>query len=421
MPDTTQVHIPRYSRHASGQAVVRLNGKDHYLGKYGTAAAKAAYERLIGEWLNGGRQLPKAGASLSVHEVLVAYVRWAQGYYGPDHRVLGCIRDALKIVKALYGHEPADQFGPKALKAVRQKMVEAGWCRNYVNEQASRVRRVFRWAVSEEMLPGEVYHRLEAVDGLRRGIHGVRESAPVKPAPVALVEAARPYMPPPVRALVDLQLVTGMRPGEATIMRGCDLNTTGAVWVYQPARHKTEVHGHSREVLLGPRAQEIVRQWLKTDLQAYLFSPAEAEAVRGAKRRQERKSPMTPSQAKRRSKKNPRRPKGQHYDATSYRNAVWRACDKASPLPSHLAKQPGEGRARWWARLPEEQKEEVRAWRREHRWHPNQLRHNAATELRRQHGIELARIILGHASAFTTQIYAETDRQQAMEVIAKIG
>jgi integrase len=55
------------------------------------------------------------------------------------------------------------------------------------------------------------------------------------------------------------------------------------------------------------------------------------------------------------------------------------------------------------------------------RRHPHQLRHNAATNLRKQHGIELARIILGHSTAFTTEIYAEQDRAAAVEVVAKIG
>ena len=41
--------------------------------------------------------------------------------------------------------------------------------------------------------------------------------------------------------------------------------------------------------------------------------------------------------------------------------------------------------------------------------------------MRKEFGVELARIILGHATAFTTEIYAETDRQQAMEAIGKIG
>jgi hypothetical protein len=54
-------------------------------------------------------------------------------------------------------------------------------------------------------------------------------------------------------------------------------------------------------------------------------------------------------------------------------------------------------------------------------WNPNRLRHNAGTSLRKEYGVELTRIILGHATAFTTEIYAEADRQQAMEVIGKVG
>ena len=51
MPRTPR--IPRLTRHkASGQAVVRLNGEDHYLGKYGTPEVTSAYERLIAESLD---------------------------------------------------------------------------------------------------------------------------------------------------------------------------------------------------------------------------------------------------------------------------------------------------------------------------------------------------------------------------------
>ena len=60
-------------------------------------------------------------------------------------------------------------------------------------------------------------------------------------------------------------------------------------------------------------------------------------------------------------------------------------------------------------------------WRKAHAWTPHQLRHAAGTAIRREHGIELARIILGHSSAFTTEIYAEADRQEAREVVARIG
>jgi integrase len=55
------------------------------------------------------------------------------------------------------------------------------------------------------------------------------------------------------------------------------------------------------------------------------------------------------------------------------------------------------------------------------RWHPHQLRHNAATYLRREFGLEAARIILGHHSSAVTEIYAEKDEQQAVEAIIKVG
>ena len=52
-------------------------------------------------------------------------------------------------------------------------------------------------------------------------------------------------------------------------------------------------------------------------------------------------------------------------------------------------------------------------------WHPHQLRHNAATNLRREHGIEIARIILGHRSPAITEVYAEVDHARAVDVMAK--
>lgn len=54
-------------------------------------------------------------------------------------------------------------------------------------------------------------------------------------------------------------------------------------------------------------------------------------------------------------------------------------------------------------------------------WHPHQLRHAAATNLRRDFGIEVARVILGHQDIGVTQLYAEEDRKRALEIMAKIG
>jgi integrase len=105
----------------------------------------------------------------------------------------------------------------------------------------------------------------------------------------------------------------------------------------------------------------------------------------------------------------------------AYRLAIYRACDRAFPPPEPLAKREGETWAEWRARLTPGDRAELRRWRKAHRWHPHQLRHNAATVLRKEYGIEVAKIILGHATLSATQVYAERDLEKAREVVSKIG
>jgi integrase len=110
-------------------------------------------------------------------------------------------------------------------------MVDSGLCRNEVNKRTGRIVRAFKWAVGEAMVPPSVHHGLQAVSGLRRGRAEVRESKPVKPVPDAFVDAIRPHVARQVWAVVELQRLTGMRPGEVCIMRTCDLDTSGRVSV----------------------------------------------------------------------------------------------------------------------------------------------------------------------------------------------
>lgn len=429
------IRIPRLTKHrATGQAVVRLNGKDHYLGKYGSAAAKRKYNQLISEWLAGGRQLPVANdAGPTVNDIILAYWRRCKEYYrnrnGEPTGEAELVRLASRPLKSLYGSTPAREFGPLALKAVRQKLIESNLSRGYVNSSVGRLKRMFKWAVENELVPPSIHHGLTAVAGLRQGRSGARETEPVKPVPEAVIAAVLPYVGVHVRALIQLQLLTACRPGEAVIMRGCDLETSGRVWVYRPESHKTEHHGHTREIYIGPQAQAIIKPFLKLETSAYLFSPDESEKSRSAKRRANRVTPLYPShmqcQEKKRKRSRTRQP-GDRYTVASYRRAIYRACALAFPLPEHLAprlKPDGtlETKKEWQARLTHEEKTAVRTWRHNHAWHPHRLRHNAATNLRREYGVELARIILGHATAFTTEIYAEADRLQAMEVIGRVG
>jgi site-specific recombinase XerC len=63
----------------------------------------------------------------------------------------------------------------------------------------------------------------------------------------------------------------------------------------------------------------------------------------------------------------------------------------------------------------------ARQWRDEHCWSPNQLRHSAATEIRKRFGLEAAQVTLGHSNADVSQIYAERDLQKAASIMAQVG
>ena len=124
-----QRRIPAYRRHKpSGLAVVRIRGKDFYLGKYDSPGRHREYERLIARWLAGrgqpdvpGQSLPQATAhaELTINELLLAYWGHAEGYYVKNGRPTGELantRDAMRPLAALYGKTPVAEFGAPHLK-----------------------------------------------------------------------------------------------------------------------------------------------------------------------------------------------------------------------------------------------------------------------------------------------------------------
>ncbi len=377
--------LPAYCLHkASGQAVVRIDGKDIYLGKYGTPASRIRYDRVIAEWLANGRRFA-SGERFTIAMLLAQYWEWAEGYYSRDEA--RTIKKALGEVRRLYQDIPAEEFGPLALKAVRRKMIERGWVRTSINRHVERIKRMFKWAVANELVPPATYEALRSVPGLRRGEEGASESEPVGPVSEADMRAIEPYVRPQVWAMVQLQWLTGMRPGEVRIMRGCDIDVTGEIWLYRPYRHKTERFGHERIIELGPRAQEVLRPWLRAEVQKYLFSPAEAVAELNAERRRNRKTPISRrGQSRKRESATPRN-LADCYSMQSYEQAIARGCRKAGI----------------------------------ERWHPHQLRHAFATRIRREAGLEAARILLGHRSMAVSEVYAEIDRAAVREVVKRLG
>jgi integrase len=391
--------FPRYRRHKpSGQAVVTLTDptgtrKDFYLGSYGSKESKAEYARLLGEWSAAGRSIPQAGpvpSDLTVAEVLLRFWRHAEGYYqDPDGRPAGELqnyRDTLRPLKAQYAHTLAREFGPLALKAVRESMIAAGLSRKVINQRVGRIKRVFKWAVAEQLVPADVYHGLQAVAGLGQGRTTAPDPAPIEPVADDVVEKTLPKLPRHVRGLVQFMRLTGARPGEACQLRPLDIDMTGQVWTFRPARHKTAWRGRPRVVFIGPKAQALLAEFPTAQPTDYVFSPGRARVERFAAMRAGRKSRVQPSQINR-AKRRPKRRPGVKYTSKTLHRAVERACTLAG-VPA---------------------------------WHPNQLRHTAATEIRKRFGLEAAQVALGHAKADITQVYAERDQDLAARVALTVG
>ncbi len=397
--------VPSYLPHsASGQARVRFHGRDIYLGPFGSPESKQEYARFIAEHFGNGESPSMQiaiGERLSVAALVVKYDDFAKSYYvkngvATDERY--AIKAAVGPLVQLYGDSPANEFSPKKLKAVRDQIIADGrkgkgkrktregepLTRKYINYRIACLVRIFKWAVEEELVPVTVYQSLKAVAALRRGrVTRVLESVAVKPVPDEHIPPVLKVVSPQIGTMIQLQLLTGMRPDEVTIMRPCDIDCTSDIWVYRPYTHKTEHHSIDKLILLGPKAKALLSPWLVRDPAAYLFSPKEVWEMKLANRRRNTK----PTRSRKRKRRHPARPPRDHYNDEGYCQAVERACKRAG--------------------VP--------------KWTPGRLRHNAGTKVRAEFGAEAAQLVLGHQNLSTTEIYAEKNQKRYEEIITKIG
>jgi len=153
---------PKLRHHkATGQAYVVLNGKSLFFGLYGTPEANEEYHRTIAEWLASGNQLVQPPHEITINELMAQFWKWAESYYvrpgGSPTNEINNIRQALRPLQELYGSSRAAEFGPRALAAVRHKMVRMGWCRSNTNKMVGRIKLMFRWA-------SEIGQKLERSD-----------------------------------------------------------------------------------------------------------------------------------------------------------------------------------------------------------------------------------------------------------------
>lgn len=445
--------VPSYRLHKpTGQAVVTIRTpsggrRDLYLGKYNTAESRQSYGRIIAEISASPSAVPAScpggSSGLTIDQVLLPFWRWAQVHYraadGQPTSEIESLSKAVAPLRKLYGQLIAAEFGPKKLAVVRKQMIDAGLSRGVINRSIGRIKRIFKWATAEELIPPGVYQGLQTLVGLRAGRTEAPDRAPVMPVNPAHVEKTLPHLNKHTSVMVELQRMTGMRPGEICRLTWGQIERDRERWLYRPRQHKTAHHGKERVIPLGPRVRARLLGFIVgdkpppagfeqinladagervtaaaafqeagrdkdaallrdlgrsvafvagcvVDPSQALFSPKRAREELYRELRAKRKSKVPPSQQNRKSKR-PLKKLGEVYTTMSYAKSVMWAAQQAG--------------------VPH--------------WHPNQLRHLFATEVRRAHGLEAAQVLLGHSRADVTQIYAERNLALATRIAAAIG
>ena len=352
MPRLTH-KLPKYSLHRpSGQARVKWNGKSIYLGKHGSQESHEAYANFVANLPKPPEAVIVAGTSPLVGELVLQYLAYCRQRYVRDGVQTGeamTIKSALSPLVTRYATLPAEEFGPKRLKEVREDMVASDWTRYTINRSVGRIKQCFTFCASEELIPENIAQRLTTVKGLQRGQSSAREKSPVGPVSDEDVDAVLPRISQMAADVVRIMRLTGGRPDEIVSMKVDELDRSDATcWKYVPGHHKCEHRGQSRFIPIGSRGIEIL-------LPRILKAGADGRVFR--------------------------------ITADSLRQAVHRGCKRAG----------------------------VREW------NPNQLRHRFATDVRKEHGLEVAQVLLGHAKLGTTQVYAEVNMRAAEDIARKIG
>lgn len=346
-----------YSLHkGSGQACVRIAGRVHYLGKYGTHESRVRHRNLVAAAL-ANRELVASARPLSVGELCERFILSKQAEHGVrSWQDIQARMVALAVCRRFAGLEAAT-FGPKALQEVVASLLAEGQLtRGGINRRKQQVVAMFKWAVSEELVPASSWHALQAVRGLRYGKG--RDNPPRLAADPVAVEAVIRQLRDngnlgAARCLAFIR-ATGCRPGEAAGATASDFRLSGPLPALVLRDHKCAHRGMERVIPLNPAAVAVVNEAL-----------ADCAATHG---------PLFPNGA------------GNRWDRRTLPRMIGRACE-ALGIPT---------------------------------WTPYQLRHLVATEAVNRTGNEAATAaLLGHSPDSTLVRRYSRNRLALAEVAAR--
>ena len=399
--------VPSYLKHRTGQAFVKVQGKNHYLGLYGSPESRVAYTKFLAQLGQSTTPPPTKeirSEGITITEALIAYWRWTEDRFKKhrgDARAANDIKMALRLLRQKYGDKPLAKFAPSWLITLREDMAKQDLARVTINRRVTMLKTFARWTVSRELAPSAMLVAIQALEGMRYG-EGGRETARSRdPVPVEVVEATLPYLPPLVAALVMFIRLTGCRVGEARKLTTGMIDQSGPIWRATLVEHKTARYGRPRIIFISQECQAVLKPWLRPDNpDAVIFDPKlvdERSNIPGRK--------LAP---------------GEKYNRTSLAQCLRRACARAFPHPEvelirsleptkYVDRKIGE-----WKR---KHRDELDKWNKAHCWSLAQLRHTRATEIREQHGVDVCAVLLGHSKVDMSLHYSAQATKHAISAL----
>jgi len=300
-----------------------------------------------------------------------------------------------------YRDWPVKDFGPDELFNVQQALLNHSYdrgdkvkryTRRGVNDTVNWARKIWRWGMGRGMVTAEQVQGLEEVKPLRIGNSKAPDNTKRKRVTEKEFNKVFKQVGSVVGDMLKLIWHTGMRPNEVCSMRPYDiLRDDIECWLYIPGRDQSPVGKHKtmrfekiKVIPLAKESQEILKSRIKDfNSMDYIFNPQESVQEFLAKKAEERKTPLSCGNRPGTNRKDHAMIKPRdRYDHHTLRKACQRACLRAG-VESFV---------------------------------PYDLRRSMATRARATLGKEAAKVLLGHASTSTTEIYLLEEVQEAMKV-----
>ena len=390
-PQTGTNTVPIMRRLASRNlARVWMHGRWVYLGPWGSEQAQQRYDEEIARFLARGRKPLRARTPLTVGQLIEsfgAFVQATRVKRGAATSSASKVRSTLRLAKlGGLANIDTDALKPEDVHAWRCRLAadeDQRWSRETINTHVHVVRRVYQWAAERGMIDPRQVAALSVLRGLRRnarpdpGVPVPREGTKgVRDVDDDRIARTLPHLPPAVAAMVRVQRLTAMRPGEVVALRAQDLHPVRprpgadpddrlAAYIVDDEVNKLSHIGRRRVVLIGPTALAIVREW-RDHGDTYVFSPRRSLELQGD---------PNPGRA------------GECYRVAAYGRSIRRGCDAAGV----------EG------------------------WSPNQLRHSGCSSFADVADLHVANNILGHSSIKTTMTYTHAATPAVCEAVLAHG